>query len=535
MVRRGFSRARIGAVAVAFLAYLAPGAVSGQSGPRIRNIVIQTENVFEDAESSILTGVADALHAVTREPVVRRELLFQEGDSLDPAKLLETERNLRALGLFRQVEVRAIPAGEDEVDVLVRTRDAWTTEITGSIGQAGGQSRFGLGMEENNFLGLGKKLSIAAADGPDRTTREVLYGDPQFLGRRLALLLLYGSNSDGERRRLVLDHPFRSLDSPDAESFVFEDLSRQTRIYDAGLETARYGMRTRFLELEAGGRITVAGDRPVLRVFAGYRRTETFFDELPEEEGGRGEVPPDRKFGFVFGRIELSKPDFAVQRDVAFYSRDEDFDLGGAASLELGWSPPVFGANESIGAALSLARGLRLPGGFLRGSLAASTRAKDRSFENALVEGDLLAVWRPDERSGNTLVGRVRVAVGSRLDPEIQLAADGATGLRGYRLHAFTGDRRLLVNVEDRILLTPELLHLFQVGGAIFFDAGYAWPVGAPARLSDLRADAGVGLRIGLPRAAKHALFRIDLAYALRPDLQGRRGWLVSFSSSQAF
>ena len=54
-------------------------------------------------------------------------------------------------------------------------------------------------------------------------------------------------------------------------------------------------------------------------------------------------------------------------------------------------------------------------------------------------------------------------------------------------------------------------------------------------RLSDLRADAGVGLRVGLPRASRHALVRFDVAYALRPDLKGRRGWLVSFSSSQAF
>jgi hemolysin activation/secretion protein len=117
----------------------------------------------------------------------------------------------------------------------------------------------------------------------------------------------------------------------------------------------------------------------------------------------------------------------------------------------------------------------------------------------------------------------------------VQLAADGASGLRGYRLHAFTGDRRLIANLEDRIRLTPELLHLFQLGAAVFVDAGYAWPAGSPIRLSDLRLDAGVGLRIALPRAAKHSLLRFDLAYALRPDLLGRRGWLVSFSSSQAF
>jgi hemolysin activation/secretion protein len=125
--------------------------------------------------------------------------------------------------------------------------------------------------------------------------------------------------------------------------------------------------------------------------------------------------------------------------------------------------------------------------------------------------------------------------VGNRLDREVQLEADGANGLRAYRLHAFAGDRRVILNLENRVRLTPELLHLIVLGAAVFVDAGYAWPPGVPVRLSDLRADAGVGLRVGLPRASRHALFRLDLAYALRPDLQGRRGWLVSFSSSQAF
>jgi outer membrane translocation and assembly module TamA len=76
---------------------------------------------------------------------------------------------------------------------------------------------------------------------------------------------------------------------------------------------------------------------------------------------------------------------------------------------------------------------------------------------------------------------------------------------------------------------------LIELGGAVFVDGGYAWPIGAALRLSDLRADAGVGLRIGLPPASRHSLLRLDLAYAMRPDLLGRRGWLFSFSSSQAF
>ena len=52
--------------------------------------------------------------------------------------------------------------------------------------------------------------------------------------------------------------------------------------------------------------------------------------------------------------------------------------------------------------------------------------------------------------------------------------------------------------------------------------------------LMALKTDIGVGIRVGLPRTPKN-LLRIDFAYALNRDPLGRRGFIVSFSSGQAF
>jgi hypothetical protein len=509
---------------------------SGQTGPRIRRIRIETENVFQDAESSLLARVADSLHGVTRSEVIRRELLFTEGDVFDASRVAETERNLRQLGLFRTVTISTEPVEgvEGEVDVVVHTHDSWTTELSGSLGRAGGQSNYGISIEEKNLFGLGKKVSLAVAQRPDRSTRQILYSDQQFLGRRLGLDLFYNSNSDGDRRYFALTSGFRSLDSPAGGTLLYDQGSRKTRLYSGGSEVARFGMDTRFFEVSAGRRLSLEDDRPVVRLYAGYRREEAKFGAIEREPEGFA-LPDERRFGFFFARVQLARPEFAVENDVGYFLRDEDFDLGGALSFELGYSPAVMGAEAAAGAALRLSRGIHIPGGFLIGTLAAETRTRSGSFENTLVEGELFGMWRPTAASRQTVVGRALVTVGDRLDREVQVEADGANGLRAYRLHAFAGDRRLILNLEDRVRLTSELLHLFVLGAAAFVDAGYAWPLGAPVRLSDLRVDAGVGLRVGLPRASRHALFRFDLAYALRPDLRDRRGWLVSFSSSQAF
>jgi hypothetical protein len=521
------------AAAVLLCAGVAARPLRADDPPQIRQIRIESENVFEDAETSVLARLADAIHGVTRPEVIRRELLFSEGESLDPEKLAETERNLRALDLFRSVKIQVEPVGSNSVDVVVHTRDGWTTQLSGSLGRAGGGNKFRAEIQENNLLGFGKSLSVSFSSNPDRDTRAIAYEDPQFLGRRLTLDVLYASMSDGERRKFALTRPFRSLETKSGSAAVYEDVRQSTRIYGGGSEIAQFESDARFLELSAGKRILADSIRPIARLTAGYRREEAKFSF---EEGLVSALPDERRFGFFFGRLDLLQPSFVVERGIYSFSRDEDFDLGSRATFELGYSPRLFGAQERLAAQLRLARGLSFSRGFLIGSLSAKTRARlDGSLEHTLAEVSVLAVWRPVRESAQTVVGRVALAWGNALDRDFQLTADGANGLRGYRLHAFTGDRRLLVNVEDRVRITRELLHLLEIGAAAFVDAGYAWPEGSPLRLSDLRTDAGIGLRIALPRAPSLGLFRLDLAYALKPDLRGRRGWLVSFSSSQAF
>ena len=101
--------------------------------------------------------------------------------------------------------------------------------------------------------------------------------------------------------------------------------------------------------------------------------------------------------------------------------------------------------------------------------------------------------------------------VGWNLDPENQIPLDGETGVRGYRLHAVEGNRRLVGNVEARVLVVPEILQLVSFGLAAFGDVGWSW--GEPDGFWHL-ADAGVGLRIGITRASKNSLLRMDVARA---------------------
>ncbi len=121
------------------------------------------------------------------------------------------------------------------------------------------------------------------------------------------------------------------------------------------------------------------------------------------------------------------------------------------------------------------------------------------------------------------------------LDPDVQFFADGSNAVRGYRLREYEGDRTAVLNVEHRVFSGRELFRMVSPGAAVFFDAGLAASSDRGIRAAALKSDVGVGLRLALPRAAVHTVFRLDVAFPLNRDREGRREPLVSFSNSQAF
>jgi hypothetical protein len=159
----------------------------------------------------------------------------------------------------------------------------------------------------------------------------------------------------------------------------------------------------------------------------------------------------------------------------------------------------------------------------------------DGGVQNAILSGAIALVWKHRSRLAQTTVARIQLDRGWNLDEDVQFFADGDHGLRGYHLYAFEGDRRIVLNFEHRVFGDFEVLQLFTLGAAVFVDTGTAVAPGEPLQFSSLKTDAGAGLRIGIARAASNTVLRLDAAYAFDADPLGRRGWLVSFSSGQAF
>lgn len=147
-------------IALLSLACLSPGTRAQDKGT-IDSIEIVQYPPFDSAATlRLINRVANALHVQTKEFVIRRELLFNKGDSVNQALLDETERNLRRLGFLNSVEIREVRLSDSTVDVSVATHDSWS--LSGGLWYStkGGIIKYGANVTERNLAGLGQTLGF---------------------------------------------------------------------------------------------------------------------------------------------------------------------------------------------------------------------------------------------------------------------------------------------------------------------------------------------------------------------------------------
>jgi len=510
-------------------------ALNAQTEPpvRIGTITIHPLDVYsnEEARHGRLYQLADSLHIETRKSVIATFLLFREGDVYSPGRLAETERNLRALQFLKSASVVASPPHDGVVDVVVTTQDSWSIAPETQAGSKGGKSTVGATLAETNLLGLGKDLEIGWNKGVDRTRIGVNYNDPAFFAPYWRAAFGYAVNSDGYDHRFMVARPFYSFATPWATEMSFTGFRQFDHLYGGGREIETFRQTHREIAASYGVALD-PNDSSAHRLTAGFRGVDDSFFVMRKSLSQT--LPDDRQFRYVFVRYESAANDFVKLNFVNKDVRYEDFNLGGQYSIETAISPRALGVDRTTAyARVAASNGKWLGDGFVMPAASLASRF-DRGPQNTIATSSLLYVRRGGKASyPTTFLSRISMSSGWRMDAEQQFFADGLTGLRGYRAHAFAGTRALVINVEERLYLGREILQLASPGIVAFADAGNA-TTGGFTDLLHLKSDIGIGIRIGLPRTPKN-LLRIDLAYALNRDPLGRKGWLVAFSSGQAF
>jgi len=494
---------------------MASEAVLEARGAVIRKILINPQPIFDESlpgERAYLFRLANTLHVDTRAEVIDAQLLFKTGDRFSARVLRETERNLRKLRFLREPHIRVVAVDGNQLDLEVRTIDVWTFTPTLEFGRSGGSNRSSVGIEDFNFLGLGKTLQVSHKSDRDRSQNVLAYNDPNLNYSRWQLDLEVSDNSDGHQARAAIERPFFALDTQRSYGFSLADSDALARRYALGEEVDIYRRKQTTADAFIGFSQGLRQGWSYRHGF-GVRLDDARFSSY--QLGPSAAVPPDdRKLAYPYYRFEAIEDDFATTINRDLIGRTEDEVYGRRYLLELGLASNALGSDRSAGVVRAeVSDGYRLTPAqslFLRSDW--SARWEHGQLADSRVGAGARYFYRQSPRS--SFYAGLNADFGTRLDADHDLLLGGDNGLRAYPIAFQSGEKRALLTLEQRYFTHWQVLHLFNVGAAVFTDVGRVWgsnSIGAPT-LGTVK-DFGIGLRFGNLRSARASILHVDLSW----------------------
>jgi hypothetical protein len=520
------------AAAFAGVLLLAAAAIAAGE-PVIVRITVHRSNIFDPAvaaESSWPYRATNALHIVTQEAFIRRELLFREGDPCDPAVLQESERKLRATGLMNPVSVTTtlLPGGGCAVDVY--TRDSWTTKPGIDLARYGGETTYSIALEESNFLGWGTELLLSYDKEVDDRRFRVDYRDPQFLGRSWDAWAAVWDTDEGNGFSLRWSQPFDAFTVPVAwEALVRRDETAET-LYWGGDRVYRTVGDHRYWRAWYGERAWERDDG-LLRLSAGFTREELRYEAGETLEPGHpfADSPP-LELSTLWTRVEFLRVRYLKTKGVVGWTSDEDIFLGPRLRVETGWSLPLLEGDEAWSFAFLYQDGAaRGPWLWQRRAGGSLLRTGDGWRNNSFYLDSNLFL-RTSGRSDLTLAASLDGYGAPDLRGVVYLGAE--EGQRGFGYRIDTGSRRLRVTLQEKVMLFENVLALGNLGLAAFYDGAMAWGWGRRFGEAPWLHCAGVGLRFENLRSKVARVARLDIGYAFSNEEQG---WQVTLATGDWF
>lgn len=524
-------------------------------GKEIEAVEVHVFRVFDERDP--VPDFVNVFHARTRAWVVEQDVIPRVHDKWERGRVLESERNLRAL---RQLSLANVVAAKgsspDKVRVLVVVKDVWSLRLNSDWAYgSSGLDFLLLNPTEENLGGLRASLGTYFVLERDRYYLGGTFGYPRMFGTKYSLGVTGGAivnrweaENEGVYGSFAFARPLffrRDRWAYGADASFATQIIRQYRdgqldqvlvqpssgeveilpwMYEAeSLAAHYYGVRsfgiTHKVDLGAGLELTHARYRVVEGLTASPAAVRLFAEHaLPVS---------DRRIS-PYVSLAAYSTKFHRSLDIETVGLQEDYRLGYGvvttlftASESLGSSRDLVGSNLSAGYTTSVGNGLVRVGAAHRVVLANEHRHE--AFVS--VRGRFV--------SPHTGIGRLHLDayLGHRYQDYLNVAGfrlGGDNRLRGYPAATFVGKNLVSANAEFR---TPGVDILSaQVGLAAFYDLGAASDV---LRSANFYQGTGAGVRILFPQAER-TVMRLDWGLPVsgdRPVLPGA----FFFTFGQAF
>ncbi len=474
-------------------------------------------------------------------------------------------------GVVALLPVKSAEPGK--VDLLVVTRDIWSLRLNTRYGiQQNTLTDLSISLSENNFLGRRKTVAIGFLVDQGSIAIGPLFIDKNFLGRHLDFRMRVDriftrrsldviatdptnpmatlSAPSGDPGGLQDDSTFhteghqatvaltktlwslasrwggggsftyrnainrtyrgtglRAVDNPDTPDVEFLGREYRMRSWSVqGSTTRQWGGEFKH---QIGGGYSVSSTRPSL--------LPNFPDDPMLQQFFRDEVfPRSEVISSPFIEYSFFRAKYKTVRNIDSFDLAEDLRLGPDASIGLQQSIELLGSDANF-TRPSFTAGWTFPwgaDGFVRLSAGGQIRIQSKSSSGAstpTIDNTATA----QIRAATPTLGHFRLIGQAHSETRWNETNNGfytlgsESGLRGYDIAQFLGDRRIVGQIEARSVPVP--FWVLRLGAVAFYEVGGA---AASFKTMELHQDIGVGFRMLIPQTARD-LFRFDFAKPL--------------------
>jgi hypothetical protein len=525
---------------------VSPGPADAQDGEAgaecaegiVSSITYDRRPVFDPSSTSISPlawtyRTLNLFHVRTARSFIRRELLFAEGDCYDPFLASESERLLDQYGFLSQASVTAYDDGRGGKQVVVSTRDEWSTKVDLGLTYDAGPNIERLQVTEENFLGHGVFAEYTYRERREHEIQSFGLATPRLFGRTDASIA-GGRTRPGTFFSQYVRYPFVG---ETGQYSLRQGYDRGTDFFSYSTDGDRPYTQLlvpqfrELIELSAGrrfgeaGRSVIAGvtlTRDVVR-FPGspqvafatdFEELQPLPDPLPPEITRQLLPSATTRVALQLGMRRFRYEEYAGLDGV----RDRQIvSLGVFAGLTLGRGFDVLlpgdvdGRSDSFGRAYT-SFAFPFGGSLVHGSATAEGRRGRGAWRDVLIDADMVAYLRSPRASAHTVFLRASAGGGWGTTIPYQLSLGGREAVRALDEDRFPGGRMVRFVIEDRLVF-PWPAEEADLGLTVFSDVGRVWPGDAPFGVdSGWQAGVGFGLRIGLPSETRN-IWRADIVF----------------------
>lgn len=306
-------------------------------GKTIHSISVKQLDIFgpsfEDTSRVASLGMerfANSIHIRTREQIIRKNIIFRQGDLFDSEKALENERLIRLLPYIKDVRILANVNHLDtaQIDLTVMTKDVFAFGVRGRVRSVDAGE---IEMYNQNIWGAGHQISGTVASKVDADPAigfEGAYSVNNINGQFVNLMLGYANTYRREGLLFDAEKQFLRTRTRWGGGLQYYKLTRTDRFYENDALQIDFPLSYRNTDIWSGYAFQVGGNAPQdnMQLVLTARYRELKFYDRPDPGADSKQFFADSRF--YFAGVSLSRRYYIRDHHILGYGITEDIPKG---------------------------------------------------------------------------------------------------------------------------------------------------------------------------------------------------------------